>query len=436
MTEPTWSNWADCAHSNPHSTQHPANLDELTRTVVDAAKTGLRVKCVGAGHSFTPIAVTDGVLISLDRMAGIVSVLPTPTGAHVTVLAGTPLHQLNELLWSRGLAMRNLGDVDAQSVAGAISTGTHGTGAAFTGLAGLVVGLQIVLADGSVVDCSAEQDADLFQAARLGLGAIGVLSQVTLDCPHAFAMHAHEAPDTLDSVLGDLADIRRTVDHFEFYWWPHTRRVLTKRNTRLPGDTPLKPVGRIAGYIDDEFLSNRVFEQSNRLCTRFPAITTRVNGIAARLLSEREYTDRSHRVFISSRRVRFREMEYAVPVHALPEVLEQLDKLITSSGEMVSFPVEVRFAAADDVWMSTANGRESAYIAIHKYWRQDFDAYFRGFEEIAVAAGGRPHWGKLHWLSAAELRPGYTHFDEFLAVRDKLDPQRIFANGYLDRVLG
>ncbi len=368
-------------------------------------------------------------------MSGIESVVPTATGAHVTVLAGTPLHQLNELLWARGLSMQNLGDIDTQSVAGAISTGTHGTGSAFSGLAGLVVGLQVVLADGSVVDCSRDQGPDLFHAARLGLGAIGILSKIILDCPHAFAMHAHEAPDTLDNVLRDLPHICETVDHFEFYWWPHTRRVLTKRNTRLPLDTPLKPVGKVTGYISDEFLSNLVFEQTSRLCTRVPAIIPRMNWVAARLLSEREYTDRSYRVFVSSRRVRFREMEYAIPVDALPGVLADLEKMIDTSGELVSFPVEVRFAAADDVWMSTANGRDSAYIAVHKYWRQDYEAYFRAVEEIAVAAGGRPHWGKIHWRTAADLREVYPHFDAFSAIREKHDPQHLFGNDYLAKVL-
>lgn len=404
--------------------------------MTDAADRGLRVKPVGAGHSFTPIAVTDGVLVSIDRLTGIDSVKPTATGAHVTVHAGTPLHLLNKLLWSRGLAMRNLGDVDAQSIAGAISTGTHGTGSAFTGLSGLVVGLQVVLADGAIVDCSAEHDPDLFHACRLGLGAVGILSKVTLDCQHAYAMRAVEAPDTLDNILANLDQIRTSVDHFEFFWWPHTRRVMTKRNTRLPVDAPFDPVGKISGYIDDELLSNGFFEQANRLCTRFPAITPRFNRLAARLLGEREYTDRSYHVFISKRRVRFREMEYAVPVAALPGVLDGLERLIARSGEKISFPIEVRFAAADDVWMSTANGRDTAYIAVHKYWRQDFETFFRAFEEIAAAADGRPHWGKLNWRTAADLQPTYTHFHEFNAVRDKVDPNRVFGNDYLTKVLG
>lgn len=402
----------------------------------EAADNHTRVKCVGAGHSFTPIAVTDGLLLSLDRISGIDSVQPTSTGALVTVFAGTRLHDLNEQLWARGLAMRNLGDIDHQSIAGAISTGTHGTGTQFTGLAGMVVGLQVVLANGTVVDCSATTEPALFQAARLGLGAVGVLTKVTLDCPHAFVLHAQEAPDMLDNVLADLDDIRASIDHFEFFWWPHTRSVLTKRNTRLPLDTPLNPVGRIKGYIDDELLSNIAYGQANRLCTWFPIITPTVTQIASRLLSAREYTDRSHKVFISNRDVQFCEMEYAVPVAALPGVLADLERLINTSGEKVSFPVEVRFAAADDVWMSTANGRDTAYIAVHKYYKQDYERYFRGFEEIAAAAGGRPHWGKLNWRTAADLRPEYAHFDEFLAVRDKFDPGRVFGNDYLSRVLG
>lgn len=401
-----------------------------------AAQSGMRVKCVGAGHSFTPIAVTDGILLDLSQLSGIVAVTPTATGAEVTVRAGTPLHRLNPLLWDLGLAMENLGDIDAQSVAGAIATGTHGTGAGFTGLAGQVVGLQIVLADGQVVDCSAETEPELFAAARLGLGAIGVITALTLACVPAFALAATEGPALLDEVLTDLDRTVAETDHFEFYWWPHTRRVLTKHNTRLPGDTPLRPLPRWRRDLDDELLSNGVFELSNRLCTAVPQATARVNTVAARLLFQRSFLDRSYAVYATPRRVRFREMEYAVPAGSLPALLDGLDRLITDSGDPVSFPVEVRFAAADEVWMSTAHGRASAYVAIHRYWRQPYEHYFRAFEELAVALGGRPHWGKMHWRTAADLRPDYPRFDDFRAVRDRVDPDRRFANPYLTAVLG
>ncbi len=436
MTGTTWRNWADCAHAQPHIIAQPSCADDVARTVRDAATRGLAVKAVGSGHSFTPVAATDGVMVDLRRMSGIRSVVPTSDGAHVTVHAGTPLRRLNALLWALDLSMINLGDIDVQTLAGAIATGTHGTGAAFGGLATQVVAVEMVTASGELVTCSAERDPRLFEAARLSLGAVGVITAMTLDCRPAFVMHAEERPEPLDAVLADVDRIRRGVDHFEFYWWPHTRSVLTKRNTRLPGSTPLRPVNRLRGFIDDELLSNTVFGGLNELATRVPAIIPRVNAVAARLLSGREYTDAAHRVFASSRRVRFREMEYAVPVAELPGVLERIERLLADTGLRVGFPVEVRFAAADDVWLSTAYGRETAYVAVHMYWKQDREPYFRGVEEIMRSVDGRPHWGKLHGRTAEDLRPAYPRFDDFRAVRDEHDPDRVFGNDYLARVLG
>ncbi|WP_200171972.1 D-arabinono-1,4-lactone oxidase [Tomitella cavernea] len=436
MTGTTWRNWADCAHAEPQAVAHPADAEEVAGLIQQAAATGLPVKAVGAGHSFTPVAVTTGMQIHLDRLTGIAAVVPTSEGAHVTVYAGTRLERLNELLWSLGLSMINLGDIDMQTLAGAIATGTHGTGAAFGGLATQVVGLEIVTATGEVVTCSAERNPTLFEAARLGLGALGVITTMTIACRNAYVMHAEERPEPLDAVLSDLERIRTSVDHFEFYWWPHTHRVLTKRNTRLPGATPLRPVGRIRGYIDDELLSNTVFGGINAVSTRVPAIIPRANALAARLLSAREFTDAAHRVFASSRRVRFREMEYAVPVAELPGVLERIDRLLTDGGHRIGFPIEVRFAAADDVWLSTAHGRDTAYVAVHMYWKQDQRRYFRAVEDIARSVDGRPHWGKLHRRAAADLRPAYPRFDDFVAVRDEVDPDRVFGNDYLARVLG
>jgi FAD-linked oxidoreductase len=432
-----WQNWAGCASARPTRLAAPATVAELSDEITRAAAEGLHVKCVGAGHSFTPVAVTDGVQISLDNLTGIQSVIPVePSGALVTVLAGTRLNELNPTLWSLGLAMTNLGDIDVQSIAGAISTGTHGTGARFGGLATQVRGLQIVLADGSVVNCSAEENAELFNAARLGLGALGVIASMTLLCEPAYAMRAVEAPARLSETMARIDEHANGVDHFEFYWFPHTDRVLTKHNTRLPGDTPLTPVNKVRGYIDDELLSNTLFEGVNRVAARFPAAIPRINNLSSRALSAREFTDRNYAVFASPRRVRFREMEYAIPAEALPETLREIDGWLQKSDFRVAFPVEVRFAAADDVWLSTANGRDTAYIAVHQYHRRDHGEYFNAVESIARAVDGRPHWGKLHSRTAADLQPTYAHFDEFRSVRDKYDPARVFDNAYLRQVLG
>jgi L-gulonolactone oxidase len=339
MGQDTWHNWAGTETASPYRYATPRSVDELSALVSEAAKRGLRVKAVGAAHSFTGVAVTDGILVSLDNLSGIESVtLDDRAGALVTVFAGTRLYELNEQLWHRGLAMINLGDIDVQSVAGALSTGTHGTGARFGGLATQVRALQVVLADGSIVECSPAENPDLFEAARLGLGAVGIISKVTLQCVAHFVIHAVEAPGSLDSTLDRLDHDRTGVDHFEFYWFPHTRRVLTKRNTRLPGDTPISPLHPLRAYVDDEVLTNVVFEGINRVATLAPSAIPKINQLSCRVLGTREYTDRSYRVFASQRRVKFREMEYAVPVEALPDALAAIDSWVENSGFTVAFP--------------------------------------------------------------------------------------------------
>ena len=428
-----WTNWAGTARADV-TVATPSSIGEIAELVRAAAERGQRVKPIGAGHSFTSIGLTDGVQLRLDRLAGIVRA-DRDTGL-VTVLAGTRLHALNEALWHLGLSMTNLGDIDVQTISGAISTGTHGTGAKFGGIATQVRALELVLADGSTLTCTPDENPDVFAAARVGLGALGVLGTVTLQCEPAFALAAAEGPATLDEVLEDLDDNVLGNDHFEFYWFPHTRRALTKRNNRVLPGTELRPVSRFRHWLDDDFLSNRVFDGVNRLTTRRPALIPRVNGLAARLLSARDYIDRSHRVFASVRTVRFREMEYAVPRPAVPEVLAEIERYLAKSGEQVGFPVEVRFAAADDIWLSTGYERDTGYIAVHQYHRREHEPYFRAVEAIAKDVGGRPHWGKLHFRDAASLREAYPRFDDFVALRDKLDPQRVFGNDYLAQVLG
>lgn len=409
------------------------DLRSVLRRAVDASRP---VRCVGAGHSFTPIAVTHGVQISLDSLCGIESVVRDEDGcARVTVLAGTRLRDLSAQLWELGLAMTNLGDIDEQSVAGAISTGTHGTGGRFGGIATQVHALELMSADGQLVQCSRQENPDLFDAARVGLGALGVITRVTLHCVPAFALRAVEEPSTLTATLVELDATVASVDHFEFYWFPHTDRVLTKRNTRLPGNAGLHPLGKVRSYVDDELLSNTVFEGLNRVVTRVPALIPRLNAVSARALSAREYTDRSYRVFASSRTVKFVEMEYAVPASEIGWVLREVDRWLEQSSISIAFPVEVRFAAADDIWLSTAYERPTAYIAVHQYHRRDHREYFDAVEAICRSVGGRPHWGKLHSLGGDELRDSYEHFDDFLRVRDSIDPHRLFVSEYIARLL-
>lgn len=435
----TWQNWARTAHATPAAVARPRDEDEVAALVRSAAGSGTRVRAVGAGHSFTPVAVTDGVQLRLDALDGLERVEARPDGTtHVTVGAGTRLWQLNELLAQRGLAMRNLGDIDRQSVAGAISTGTHGTGARLGGLATQVVAVRVVRADGEVVEASPTQHPELFALARLGLGSAGVLVAVTLEVVPAFTLEAAEGGADLRDVLDALDGPDGLVegnDHFEFYWFPHTHRTLTKRNNRVPVGTG-RPLSRWRYLVDDELLSNGVFGLTNRVATAVPAVTPGLNRLAARTLSARTYTAPSAEVFISPRRVRFREMEYAVPREHLRGVLEELDAWVRATNEAVSFPVEVRFAAADDVWLSTAHGRDTAYLAVHQYLRSPFRRYFAAAERIVTQVGGRPHWGKLHTLDAERLAALYPRFADAQRVRAAGDPSGVFTNPHLDRVLG
>jgi FAD-linked oxidoreductase len=430
----SWRNWSGTQSANPEQVLTPRSVDELAVAVKSQAEQGRRIKAVGAGHSFTGCAVADQVQIRLDGLSSIVAA--DQDSGRVVVGAGTPLARVNTGLAAFGLAMANLGDIDRQTLSGAVSTGTHGTGARLGGLATQVTALNLVTAAGSVLTCSRDENPDVFDAARISVGALGVISALTVKAVPAFLLRAQEGPMPLAEVLDGFPELAEGNDHFEFYWFPHTKVALTKRNNRVPERTPVQPVGRIRGWIDDELLSNRVFELTNKLTARRTGLTPRVNRIAAKALSVREYVDASYKVFCSNRDVRFKESEYAVPRAAVTDVIRELRSWIDRNGERIPFPIEVRVAAPDDIWLSTAYRRETAYVAIHQYHPLPHERYFGAFERIATEAGGRPHWGKMHTLGVEELRRRYPRYDDFLAVRDRLDPGRVFANAYTAQVFG
>jgi FAD-linked oxidoreductase len=430
--EDRWRNWAGNQRATGITVEHPAGTGEIAAVVAAAAAAGRRVRPIGSGHSFSGIGVPEQVQLALDRHAGLVDV---DDAGLATVRAGTPLHRLNRELAARGWALTNLGDIDRQTVAGAVSTGTHGTGARFGGLAGAVRALELVLADGSVLRCSPDEHADVFSAARVGLGALGVLSTVTLQTVPAFALRAVEAPARLPDLLADLDAVMTSTDHVEFYWFPHTDRCTTLRNTRVPL-AEAAPPPRWRMFWEDEVVGNAAFGAVVAAGRAVPALVPPLARLAAAGMAGSERTDVAHRVFVARRRVRFREMEYAVPREAATEVLRELHRVVAASGWRVPFPVEVRYAAADDVPLSPASARPTAWIAVHVPARSEPGEYFAAFEAIAGAVGGRPHWGKLHGLAAADLRGLYPRFEEFLALRERLDPTGLFGNAHLDRVLG
>jgi FAD-linked oxidoreductase len=429
-----WRNWARTESVRPLRVERPATAGAVQRAVAAAAASGLRIKPVGAGHSFTGIAVAPGVQLDLTDLSGLLDA-DVATG-RVTLAAGTRLHELPRLLAPYGLAMPNMGDIDRQTIAGAISTGTHGTGLGFGGLATQVVAAKLVTGSGELITVSETERPELIPAVRLGLGALGVLVDVTLQLVPRFVLHAVEEREPLGGVLDEWLERVRGADHFEFYWFPHTDTALTKTNTRLPGDASRTPLGRVSRWVDDELLANGAYRAICALGKVAPRATPSLARVVDRFTGSRDFSDFSPAVFTTNRTVRFREMEYAVPLEAVPDALREARALIERNGWSISFPIEVRAAAADENWLSTAHGRDTGYLAVHRYFREDQREYFTAVEEIMRSFGGRPHWGKMHTQTAETLREVYPRFDDFLRVRDELDPERRFANPYLERVLG
>jgi FAD-linked oxidoreductase len=427
-----WRNWGGNQSCNPVAIERPASEAAIIRIVRAAAEAGERVKVFGAGHSFTDIACTDGRLISLDSYNGLLDVdLQART---VKVQAGITIEQLGAELELHGMAQPNLGDIGYQSIAGAVSTATHGTGRNLGNIATQIKAMSLVLADGSVIECDAEREPDVFAAARVSLGALGVISTVTLQCVPAFTLRSLEEPKTLDEVLERFTEFVEGNEHFEFFWFPHTNGAQAIFNNRT--NDPPHPPSKASTWVSDILLENHAFGVLQRVGAARNRWIPPFNRFSARLISRREIVDLSHHIFINPRLVRFVEMEYAIPREAVVDTVREVNRMIDRSGMNISFPVEVRVAHEDDIPLSTATARPTAYIAVHVFHKLPFERYFREVEAIMNGVDGRPHWGKMHYQTAETLAPRYPQWDRFIAVRNRLDPDRRFTNAYLERVLG
>ncbi|UDY22371.1 D-arabinono-1,4-lactone oxidase [Nocardioides sp. Kera G14] len=438
---PEWRNWSGLESATPGHVVTPRSPGEVITAVTSAAEAGRRVKMVGTGHSFTgisaPVSGNAGVMLSPTAMTGILAV--DRDAMTVTAAAGTQLKHLNAALESLGLSLHNMGDIAEQTLAGAISTGTHGTGGLRAGLGAQVAGLEMVTADGELVAVT-EEDGELLDLVRVGLGAVGIIVSVTFRVEPLFGLRATETPMAWDEFVGSFTDLiaddgagRST--HVDAYWFPHSDRVATKRNVRVELDE-LDPLPGWKAWLDDDFMQNTLFGALCRTTNRFPRAIPRANRFAASQLAHRTYADVAHKVFVAERRVVFREMEYAVPLESGLDVLEECRRAVEASDLRINFPVELRVGRAESPALSTAHGRDSLYLAFHTHAEVDHRPYFALIEPILAAADGRPHWGKVHTRTAAEFADLYPRFNEFVALRDRLDPRRVFSNAYLERVLG
>jgi len=427
-----WRNWARNQRCTPAAIERPRSELEVVEAVRRAKAAGQTVKVVGSGHSFTDVACTDGRLLSIDALDRVLAV--DRDAGTITIEAGITIRALNAELARRDLALANLGDIDKQTIAGATSTGTHGTGARFGGLSTFIQAMELVTADGEVLRCSPREEPEVFRCARVGLGALGIVTKLTLSCEPAFTLRHVERPAKLSEVVGELDDLADGHDHFELYWLPHTETCSVLCNDRTD-DVP-RPKSAYKRWRAEVFYPNFFFGALVTAGRARPEAIPRLAQVVAGTVGSTRLVDRSDRILISTRLLRFVEMEYAIPREHAVEALLAVRDLIDDEGLRVSFPVEVRFAAGDDIPLSTASGRDTCYIAVHVARGMPYERYFDGVEAIMDRYGGRPHWGKLHGQSAATLAPRYPEWDRFARVRDRLDPERRFTNAYLGRVLG
>ena len=427
----TWKNWAGNQSANPIKVHRPQCESDIVAVVGYATALQQRVKVVGSGHSFTAIAVAPDHLVEMSRFNKVVG-LDTDR-LEVTVESGIVISDLNQYLDRAGFAMPNLGDVTYQTISGALSTSTHGTGALRTGLAAQITAFRLVIASGEVLQCSANENTEVFHCGRVGLGALGILSTITLRIVPAFRLHAVEEPMRVDTLLANLDEHVRVNDFFEFYWIPHTGWALTKRNnvTQLPADPP----ARFKTWFNKMFMENIAFGTLCYVGRLFPRFIPRLSK-ALPSTGRTEYVNASHQIFASKRLVRFYEMEYSIRRDAVTEALNRVRRMVDDCGFLLNFPVEVRFTAGDDIPLSTGTGRDNAYIAVHVFKGMKYEPYFREVEAIMSDYEGRPHWGKIHFKTADSLEPLYPEWKRYIEVRNRLDPEGVFTNDYLRRVLG
>ena len=427
----SWGNWAGNVHSRPQAIFYPRTEEELQNYLFRARSEGLGLKVVGSGHSFTPIAASDEFLVDLRHLRGLIEADKAKHQA--TVYAGTTIHDLGEILYEQGMAQINLGDIDKQSVAGACSTGTHGTGVNFGTLSTQIIGFRLLTASGEYLDCSATENPEIFQAGRIGLGALGILTRVTIQAVPSYKLKAVSVKGKLHKTLERIERYNSENRNFEFYWIPYTNTVQLKfsNETQAPVNDPAWK-RQLFGI----FLENKVLGALCRWGRRSPGSYNIINAIIAKAISREEKINYSHKVYASVRDVRFKEMEYNIPAEHFVTVMRELKALMEREEVPIFFPIECRWVKADDIWLSPAYGRDSAYIALHVFEGTEHTAYFRAAEALFMRYGGRPHWGKMHTRTAANLAEAYPRWQDFLDLRAKLDPQGLFLTPYLRRLFG
>ena len=425
-------NWAGNITWNPSEIAYPTSEEAIQQVVLRAANNRKKIRTIGSGHSFTALCRTNDVLVSLDKYQGLVRV--DKNKCQAVVKAGTKLNHLGALLFKEGMAMENLGDIDVQSIAGTISTSTHGTGTQFGTISTQVIALRFVNGKGEIVDCSATENPALFKAVQVSLGVLGIITQITLHCVPLYKLCIHSKRESLTEILPTLPERLEGNRNFEFMWLPYTEYALTKSSNIVNNQAPDKV--SFLNYWTEYVLENFTFKLLCEYARFFPSQNKAISKLSARFISDVTKVHYSHKVYATQRLVKFREMEYNIPADVLPAVWKEVVKVVNSGKYNIHFPIEVRWAKGDDIFMSPAYGRDSAYLACHVYSKKECAPYFQALENVFSDYGGRPHWGKMNTLKHQDVAKLYPEFPTFMKHRSEQDPDDIFISPYMQQLLG
>lgn len=425
-----WRNWSGSFLNKPEKILYPRNENDIVKIIKHCNYTGKKMRIIGAGHSFTPLAVTNGILVSLQHLSGIEKI--DYEKKRVTIWGGTTLTDLGKNLHKHGLTMENLGDINLQTIAGAVSTGTHGSGVDFGNLSTQITELTLITPQGDKLLISANENSHLFEAACLSLGLLGVITKVEIKVIKAHQLISISERSTMNQVFPKLTSLTKSNRHFEFFWFPHTETIQIK--TLNPQQEGIQQKLKGPSKFNDFFMENGALGLVSEMSRIQPKLSKFASKMIARGVRTGKTVGQSYQMYATPRLVKFNEMEYSIPAEHMASALEDINDVIQKNNFNIHFPIECRYVKADNLWLSPSYKRDTAYIAVHMYKGMAFEHIFQAIEEVFKKYEGRPHWGKLHTLEKDDLQKVYSKFNHFLELRKQFDTKNILLNHYLENL--
>ncbi|MXV39062.1 FAD-binding protein [Flavobacteriaceae bacterium Ap0902] len=425
-----WKNWSETVKFEPKNYIEAKTIEEVKEAVLMAKEEGRKLRVAGSGHSFSRVCETKDILLSIDAMTGIVEVHKEQK--QITFWAGTTVRRAGELCLEHGLAQENLGDFDLQTLAGATSTGTHGTGINLNGISHQIVAFWVVTADGELLECSKDKNPKIFEAGRVALGLFGVIVKVRLQLVDAYKLKVEKSLVNFFEILPQIPTMLQNHRNLEFFWFPMTKKAMMKKMsvTDEPVDDP-----QWKNFINQHIIENYALNAVCNLSYRWNLNAKKVNQLMTKFVGNDIRINDYNKILATERMVRFKEMELNVPAEHFEAFFTEVSNMINEKQYPVVFPVEIRWVKADDIWLSPTYQRDAVYLAFHTYWKNHVPAYFYDMQEIAKKYEVRPHWGKMHNLEAAHFEKVYPKWHDFMEIRERLDPDQIFVGPYMSRLI-